>query len=102
MIGPGFAVVLGVATLSLAFVAVAYLVWIRMVGLEPTLAQRFAALSTAVQGIAVVLVGVLLGAGAEIAPTVETGVAGAIMVAAAAFAGLIVFEVYGNEQGAGE
>lgn len=102
MIGPGFAVVLGVATLSLAFVAVAYVLWIRMVGLEPTLAQRFAALSTAVKGVAVVVLGVLLGAGAEFAPTVEAGVSGAIMVAAAAFAGLIVFEMYGNEQGAGE
>lgn len=96
MIGPGFAVVLGVAGLSLAVVAVGYVVWIRMVGLEPTLAQAFATLPTSVQGIAVVVLGVLLGVGAEIAPSVETGVAGAVMVAAAAFAGLIVFEMYGN------
>lgn len=98
MIGPGFAVVLGVATLSLAFVAVAYVIWIRIVGLEPTLAQRVASLPTGVQAVAVVALGVVLGVGAELAPSVEMGVSGAVMVAAVAFAGLIVFEVYGNDR----
>lgn len=102
MIGPGFAVVVGVATLSLAFVAAAYVVWIRIVGLEPTLAQQFAALSPAVRGTTVVVLVVALGVGAKIAPNVEAAVAGTIMVATAAFASLIVFEVYGNDRTARE
>lgn len=98
MIGPEFAVVLGVACLSLAFVAVAYVVWIRMVGLEPTLGQQFAGFSTTVQSSLVIVLGVVIGVGAEIAPNVETGVAGVIMIGAATFASLILFEVYGNNR----
>ena len=102
MIGPAFAVVLGVACLSLAFVAVAYVVWIRMVGLEPTLGQQFSTLPSPGQSLLVIVLGVVIGVGAEIAPNMETGVAGAIMLGAAMFAGLIVFEIYGDDRSARE
>lgn len=98
MIGPAFAVVLGVALLSLSFVAVAYVVWVRIVGLDPTLGQQFAALSKPAQSSLVICLGLLLGAGAQIAPNVRAGVAGAVMFGAAVFAALIFFEVYGAER----
>ena len=98
MIGPGFAVILGVACLSLSFVITAYVVWVRMVGLEPTLGQQFVESSTTIQSLVVIVLGVVFGVGAEVAPNVETGVVGVIMLGAAAFASLIGFEVYGNNR----
>lgn len=94
VIDPEFAVVLGVAFLAFSFVTVAYVVWTRIVGMEPTLAQRFAEFSTGKRAVAAVGFGVLLGVGAELAPSVQSGVAAAVLLAAASFAGLIAFEVY--------
>lgn len=84
----------------MAFVAVAYVVWIRIVGLEPTLAQRVAGFPQWARVGLALLLGLVLSVGAELAPTVEAGVSGVIMVAAAAFAGLLAFEVYGSDQSA--
>lgn len=94
VIGPTFAVVLGTACLAVTAVGVVYVVWIRMVGLDPTIAQMIASLPMAVKAVLAILLGLLIGSGAEVAPTVEMGVSAAIFLAASALAGLICFEVY--------
>lgn len=94
MIGPEFAVVLGVSLLAFAFVPAAYVVWIRIVGLEPTLGQRYATFTSVTRTFVALALGACLGMGAELAPTVGIGVSAAIMTAAATFAGLILFESF--------
>ncbi|NHN58173.1 MULTISPECIES: hypothetical protein [Halorussus] len=88
-----FALLLGVGLLAFLFVVSLYVVWTRIVGLDPTLAQRCADLSRPGRvGIALVS-GVVLGTASLAAPNVEVGVAGMVMLAASVFAALMLFEL---------
>jgi len=88
-----FALLLGVGLLSFLFVVSLYVVWTRIVGLDPTLAQRCAELSLPGRTVVAVVSGVLLGTGSLAAPTVEVGVAGLVLLAASTFAALMLFEL---------
>ncbi|WP_227354850.1 hypothetical protein [Haladaptatus salinisoli] len=88
-----FLLLLGVALLSFLVVVTLYVVWSRIVGLDPTLAQGFVSLS-GVKRFAMALVsGVLLGVSAVLAPSVPVGVAAIVMLAASTFAALMLFEL---------
>ena len=93
-----FALLLGIALLSFLFVTTLYVVWTRIVGLDPTLAQRCADFSRPTRTCIAVVFGVVLGTGSMAAPSVELGVAGTVLVAASAFAGLMLFELVQQRQ----
>ena len=93
-----FALLLGVGLLAFLFVVTLYVVWTRIVGLEPTVAQRCAELSTPVRMVVALGSGVLLGTASVAAPTVEVGVAGMVLLAASTFAALMVFELVQQRQ----
>lgn len=93
-----FALLLGVGLLSFLFVTTLYVVWTRIVGLDPTLAQRCADFSRPARVAIAVLLGVILGTGSMAAPSVEIGVAGTVLVAASAFAALMLFELVQQRQ----
>lgn len=88
-----FALLLGVGLLSFLFVASLYVVWTRIVGLDPTLAQRCAAFSLPGRTLVALVSGALLGTGSLAAPNVRVGVAGMVMLAASTFAALMLFEL---------
>ena len=88
-----FALLLGVGLLAFLFVAALYVVWTRIVGLDPTVAQWFAALSTPVRAAVALVSGVALGAASLAAPTVAVGVAGLVLLAASGFAAVMAFEL---------
>lgn len=88
-----FALLLGVGLLALLFVGALYVVWTRIVGLEPTVAQKCAALSMPGRATIALISGVTLGTASLAAPTVGVGVAGLVMLAASTFAALMIFEL---------
>lgn len=88
-----FALLLGVGLLSFLFVTALYVVWTRIVGLDPSLAQRCAALSGVVRAALAAVSGVALGTLSLAAPSVETGVAVMVLLAASTFAALMLFEL---------
>ncbi|WP_158057249.1 hypothetical protein [Halorussus halophilus] len=93
-----FSLILGVGLLSFLFVLSLYVVWTRIVGLDPTLAQRCADFSRPVQGVLAVVFGVALGTATQAAPSVESGVAGIVLLAASTFAALMLFELVQQRQ----
>lgn len=88
-----FALLLGVGLLAFLFVVALYVVWTRMVGLDPTVAQKCAALSTPTRAAVALASGVALGTASLAAPSVAVGVAGMVLLAASTFASLMVFEL---------
>lgn len=89
---PNYLIVLATALLACVAVPGAYVVWIRLVGLEPTIAQRAAGLSRPTRIAAALALGSLLGAALQFVPSLHAGVASVTMVATSAFAGLLLFE----------
>lgn len=89
---PNFLIVLATAIFACAVVPGAYVVWIRLVGLEPTLAKRAADLSRTARIVAALALGSLLGGALQFVPSLYAGVALVTMLAASAFAGLLLFE----------
>lgn len=85
--------VLGVAALATLVVAVGYVVWIRLVGLEPTLARRISELPSVLTIPAGLLLGSAIGIGIASLPTVRSGLAAVVMVSSSLFAGLLLFEL---------
>ncbi|WP_115863763.1 hypothetical protein [Halorussus litoreus] len=96
-----FALLLGVGLLAFLFVAALYVVWTRIVGLDPTVAQKCASLSATGQAALAAVSGGTLGAVSLAAPSVPVGVAGMVLLAASSFAGLLVFELVQQRQRAG-
>lgn len=96
MLGARFAVVFGVALLVFVAVGALYLVWIRMIGLDPSLAQEYAKLSRPMRMLTAALFGGVLGAGIEVVPTLRAGIAGVVLFGASVFIGLMLFEIAGN------
>ncbi|SIQ97028.1 hypothetical protein SAMN05421858_0975 [Haladaptatus litoreus] len=88
-----FSLLLGVSLLSFLIVLAFYVVWSRIVGLDPTVAQRFVSLTKIKRFVMALLTGALLGTGVVIAPSVRVGVAGIVMLAASTFAALMIFEL---------
>ncbi|NEU59248.1 hypothetical protein [Halorussus sp. MSC15.2] len=88
-----FALLLGVGLLAFLFVVSLYVVWTRIVGLDPTLAQRCANLPRPVRILAALVSGVLLGTASVAAPNVEVGITGLVLLAASTFAALMLFEL---------
>lgn len=93
-----FALLLGVGLLSFLFVVSLYVVWTRIVGLDPTLAQRCANLSRPGRMLVALGSGVVLGSGSLAAPTVGVGIAGMVLLAASTFASLMLFELLQQRQ----
>lgn len=92
VIWPSYVIVLSTALLACVSVPVAYVVWIRLVGLEPTVAKRAASLSRPARITLAVFVGFLLGGGLQFVPSLTAGIALVTLFAASVFAGLLVFE----------
>ncbi|MFC4449598.1 hypothetical protein [Halorussus aquaticus] len=88
-----FALLLGVGLLAFLFVVSLYVVWTRIVGLDPTLAQRCANLPRPVRFLAALVSGALLGTASMAAPNVEVGITGLVLLAASTFAALMLFEL---------
>lgn len=97
----GLVLVAGLAALALLTVATGYVVWIRLVGLDPTLAKRAAELPGHVSVPGTVLLGVGLGATFTALPSMRAGLAAVVMLASSTFAGLLLFELYAARQGYG-
>ena len=95
---PNYLIVLAIALLACAVVPGAYVVWIRLVGLEPTIAKRAAELSGPTRIATALALGTLLGAALQFVPSLYAGVALVTMVGASAFAGLLLFE-FATERG---
>lgn len=93
MVPAKFAMLLGVGLLSFLFVVALYVVWTRIVGLDPTVAQWCADLSRPGRAAIALISGAALATGSLAAPSVEAGVAGMVMLAASAFAALMGFEM---------
>lgn len=93
-----FALLLGVGLLAFLFVVTLYVVWTRIVGLDPTVAQRCADLSMPVRAVIAVVSGTILGTASMAAPSVEVGVTGMVLLAASTFAALMVFELVQQRQ----
>lgn len=89
---PNYLIVLATAILACVGVPGAYVVWIRLVGLEPTVAKRAADLSRPTRIVAGLALGTLLGVALQFVPSLYAGVALVTMLAASAFAGLLLFE----------
>jgi hypothetical protein len=98
MVPAKFAMLLGVGLLSFLFVVALYVVWTRIVGLDPTVAQWCATLSRPGRVVIALVSGAGLATASLAAPTVEAGVAGMVMLAASAFAALMVFEMVRQRQ----
>lgn len=96
-----FALLLGVGLLSFLFVATLYVVWTRIVGMDPTVAQRYAALSRPVRGVVAVATGAILGSVSTVAPTVQLGILSMVVLAASTFAALMLFELVQQRQATG-
>lgn len=94
MTWPEFLLVLATALLSACVVPAAYVVWARVVGLEPRVAKWWTDLPQPATMPAGLAVGAALGVGTSIAPSVETGVAAVVLVASSTLAGLLLFEFY--------
>ncbi len=88
-----FFLLLGVAVLSFLAVVALYVVWSRIVGLDPTLAQRFASFTGIKRLFTALVSGALLGTAVVVAPSVPVGIAAIVMLAASVFAGLMLFEL---------
>lgn len=93
-----FSLLLGVGLLAFLFVVTLYVVWTRIVGLDPTVAQRCAELSMPAQILIALGSGVLLGTASLAAPSVEVGIAGMVLLAASTFASLMLFELVQQRQ----
>lgn len=90
---PSYLIVLATALLACISVPVAYVVWIRLVGLEPTVAKRASTLSRPARIVSALLLGFALGGALQFVPSLPAGLALVTMVASSAFAGLLLFEV---------
>jgi hypothetical protein len=93
-----FALLLGVGLLSFLFVVSLYVVWTRIVGLDPTLAQRCATFSRPARMAIALFSGVVLGTASVAAPSVDVGIAGMVLLAASTFAALMLFELFQQRQ----
>ncbi|WP_433633779.1 hypothetical protein [Halomicrococcus sp. NG-SE-24] len=93
-----FVLLVGVAVLSLLVVITLYVVWSRLVGLDPTVAREFTALSGLRRTLLALVSGAVLGGGALIAPSVPVGIAAIVMLAASTFAALMAFELVNGRQ----
>lgn len=90
---PNYLIVLSTALLACVSVPVAYVVWIRLVGLEPTVAKRAAELSRGIRIVLAVMIGFVLGGALQFVPSLYAGLALVTLFAASVFAGLLIFEV---------
>ena len=89
---PNYLIVVATALLACVTVPGAYVVWIRLVGLEPTVAKRAADLSRPTRIAAALALGSFLGATLQFVPSLHAGVALVTMLATSVFAGLLLFE----------
>lgn len=96
---PSFLIILASALLACVSVPVAYVVWIRLVGLEPTVAKRTASLSRSLRVLAAVVLGFILGGALQFVPSLEAGIALITLFATSGFAGLLLFEVIVDRHG---
>lgn len=96
MTWPEFLLVLGAALLAAVAVPAAYVVWSRIVGLDPHLARGLADLPRHVTAPAGLVVGTGLGVGTALAPNVETGLAAVVLLASSTFAGLLAYELHAD------
>lgn len=92
MYWPNFLIVLATAIFACLTVPVAYVVWIRLVGLEPTVAKRAADLSKPKRIASATGLGFFIGGSLQFIPSLPSGIAMVTMVATSAFAGLLLFE----------
>ncbi|WP_266076389.1 hypothetical protein [Haladaptatus caseinilyticus] len=88
-----FSLLLGVVLISFLIVLSLYVVWSRIVGLDPTVAQRFVSLTKIKRFVMALITGATLGTGLVVAPSVRVGVAAIVMLAASTFAALMLFEL---------
>lgn len=95
---PSYLIVLATALLACVLVPAAYVVWIRLVGLDPTVAQRAADLSRFVQISMAVVLGFILGGALQFVPSLPAGIALVTLFATSGFAGLLLFE-FANARG---
>lgn len=91
---PAFLLVLAVAIFALFVVGAGYVVWTRIVGLDPTLAKRANDVPRLYTAPAGAVVGGVLGTGLKLLPSMQAGLAAVVLVASSAFAGLLLFELY--------
>jgi hypothetical protein len=93
-----FALLLGVGLFAFLFIVTLYVVWTRIVGLDPTLAQRCADFTRPARLVIALISGTILGTASLAAPTVKVGIAGLVLLATSTFAALMAFELVQQRQ----
>jgi len=94
-----FVLLLSVAMFVALVVIAAYVLWSELVGVEPSIGEEFARLSSLRRAALAIVSGSVLGTGAILAPSVEGGVAGIIMLGASVFGSLLLYELLQDRRG---
>jgi len=94
-----FALLLSVAMFVGLVVIAAYVLWSEVVGVDPSVAEAFAAMSSLRRTAVALVSGSVLGVGAVLAPSVEGGVAGIIMLGASVFGAMLLYELLQDRRG---
>lgn len=89
-----FLLVVSFAMLALVVVAAGYVVWVRFVGLDPTLALGTADTPARVLAPPALVLGTFLGVVIRALPSLEAGIAAVVLLASSTFAALLLFELY--------
>jgi len=94
-----FALLLSVAMFVALVVIAAYVLWSEVVGIDPSIAEEFAAMSSLRRTALALVSGSVLGVATVIAPSVEGGIAGIIMLGASVFGAMLLYELLQGRRG---
>jgi len=94
-----FALLLSVAMFVALVVIAAYVLWSEVVGIDPSIAEEFAAMSSPRRMALALVSGSVLGVATVIAPSVEGGIAGIIMLGASVFGAMLLYELLQGRRG---
>jgi hypothetical protein len=94
-----FALLLSVAMFVALVVIAAYVLWSEVVGIDPSIAEEFAAMSSLRRTALALVSGSVLGVATVIAPSVEGGIAGIIMLGASVFGAMLLYELLQDRRG---
>lgn len=93
MIDSTFLVLVGLTVLAFEFDTALYVIWCRLVGIEPTLIVGYAKLSRGWRMVVVTSIGASFGVFSSVVADLYVGAAGVVFGAATLFAGVMLYEL---------
>ncbi|KTG09072.1 hypothetical protein AUR64_14830 [Haloprofundus marisrubri] len=93
MIDSTFLVLVGLTVLAFEFDTALYVIWCRLVGIEPTLIVGYANLSRSWRVVVVTSIGASFGVFSSVVTDLYVGAAGVVFGAATLFAGVMLYEL---------